>query len=103
MIDDLIRRERFAKKSDDSILHQTIQAIALNETVAKNDGDIGADFTQAMKCFLSIHEWHGQVEQDQLKRVRLATKQIECFKAGLRGDGVVTGFAQQSFDQDKRP
>src|SRR6266404_1123984 len=46
MIDNLVWRERFSEESRDSVLHQTIKSIALNETGAKKDRNIWANFAQ---------------------------------------------------------
>ena len=81
VVDDFIWRERFAQKSGDPGVHQTIESIALNKSSAENDWNVGANFAKPLECFLAVHERHGQVEQDQLKRVRLPAEKIESFKS----------------------
>ncbi len=90
MIDNLFRRERLSQKSRNAGFHQTIEAIASNETGAKNDWYIGSNFAQPMKGFFAVHEGHRQIEQNQLERLRLPPKEIERFKSRLRGHDVAT-------------
>ena len=93
MVDNFIRRERFAQKSGDPGAHQTIEAVAANETGTKNNRDVRSNFAEAMECFLAVHKGHGQIEQDQLKRMRLTAEKIERFKSGLCGHDLVARFA----------
>src|SRR3984893_13741426 len=102
MIDNLSGHERLSQKSCDSILHQSVESILSDKSCAENDRDVGPNFAQTMKGFFSIHEWHGQVEQNQLDCLRLPSKEIESFKSRLRGHNLVTCFAQQTLDQNQR-
>src|ERR1051326_1015412 len=49
MVDDFIRRKRFAQKSSDSRVHQTIQSLSLNKPGAENDRHISANFATALR------------------------------------------------------
>src|SRR5205085_1878152 len=67
----------------------------------KNDG-FGVDAAESAERFFAVHEWHREIEQDQIEVVRTLPENIETFETRLRGHYFEPGFDQNPFRQDKR-
>ena|ERR1700736_4906022 len=102
MVDEFVGRDGLSEKTFDSGGHQAIQSIALNEPGAEKNGNVATDFPQPLESFLTIHERHRQIEQNELEGMRLSPEKIERLETRLRCNNVISSVGQQAFHQNER-
>src|SRR5437660_9768578 len=69
VLDDFVGREWLAQKASDAGVHHSFEPVRRYESSTKHDWNVVADLPQPLECLFAIHEWHRQIEQNQLKRV----------------------------------
>ena len=99
MIDDLVRRQRFAQETGQTCAHEPLKTVLLNKTGAKQDRYIRPNFAEPMKRFFAVHERHRQVEKNELVALRLPPEKIQTFETRLRCDYAIARSGQKRFDQ----
>lgn len=102
--DQLVRPVWFADESGQPSREHAVYAVLSlgEETGAEHDNGIGFNGPEPPKRFFAIHEWHREVEHDEIEPVRSIPDLLEAFETGLDGRDLETGFGKNTVGQNAR-
>jgi len=69
---------------------------------AEENGDVRIDGAQTAKRFFPVHEWHREIEQNQIEPIRAVPELFQAFESGLDSRYVEPGFREDPVGQHPR-
>ena len=92
----------FPEKTCHPSAEHPIEPFLVDEAGAQKDNDVWANASKTAESLFAVHEWHREVEQNQIKVVRTLAKKIQALETRLSGHDIETRLRENAFGENER-